>query len=88
MDEVEYHPAYHSLMQLAREQQLHSLPWVEQRAGVHVVRAALLYLQTQVEAGHGCPVVMTFACVPTLNKQSDLAAAWLPRVTNSSYNFV
>lgn len=86
VDEVEYHPAYHALMTVAREQQLHALPWVERRAGAHVVRAAQLYLQSQVEAGHGCPVVMTFACVPTLEKQSDLAAAWLPRVTNDVYD--
>jgi putative acyl-CoA dehydrogenase len=86
VDEVEYHPAYHRLMTVAMENQLHSLPWVDGRQGAHVVRAALLYLQTQVEAGHGCPVVMTFACVPTLRKQPDIAAQWLPRITNTSYD--
>ena len=86
VDEVEYHPAYHQLMSVARQHLLHSLPWVERRPGAHVVRAAMLYLQTQVEAGHGCPVVMTFACVPTLNKQPDIAAQWLPCITNSVYD--
>jgi len=86
IDEVEYHPAYHRLMAVAREQRLHSLPWVETRSGAHVVRAARLYLQTQVEAGHGCPVVMTFACVPTLNKQPEIAGQWLPRITNPVYD--
>jgi putative acyl-CoA dehydrogenase len=73
-------------MAVAREQRLHSLPWVETRPGAHVVRAARLYLQTQVEAGHGCPVVMTFACVPTLNGQPEIAGRWLPRITNSVYD--
>ena len=86
IDEVEYHPAYHQLMTVAREHQLHALPWVDRRSGSNLVRAALLYLQSQVEAGHGCPVVMTFACVPTLNKQPEIAAEWLPRVTNPHYD--
>jgi putative acyl-CoA dehydrogenase len=86
VDEVEYHPAYHQLMSVAKENYLHALPWVDPRPGAHVVRAALLYLQTQVEAGHGCPVVMTFACVPTLNKQPDIAAQWLPKITNPVYD--
>jgi len=86
IDEVEYHPAYHRLMAVAREQRLHSLPWVEATPGAHVLRAAQLYLQTQVEAGHGCPVVMTFACVPTLNKQPEIAARWLPKITNPVYD--
>ncbi len=86
VDEVEYHPAYHRLMAVARDNQLHSLPWVEARGGSNVVRAAMLYLQTQVEAGHGCPVVMTFACVPTLKKQPDVAAKWLPGITNREYD--
>jgi len=86
IDEVEYHPAYHRLMAVAREKQLHSSPWVDPGPGAHVARAAMLYLQTQVEAGHGCPVVMTFACVPTLNKQPDIAKRWLPRITNAVYD--
>jgi putative acyl-CoA dehydrogenase len=86
VDEVEYHPAYHQLMTVAKANYLHALPWVERRAGTNVVRAALLYLQSQVEAGHGCPVVMTFACVPTLNKQPDIAAQWLPGITNPHYD--
>jgi putative acyl-CoA dehydrogenase len=86
VDEVDYHPAYHQLMTVAKSNHLHALPWVEPKPGAHVVRAALLYLQTQVEAGHGCPVVMTFACVPTLHKQPDIAADWLPKITNAIYD--
>jgi len=86
VDEVEYHPAYHQLMTVAMENGLHALPWVDQRPGAHVVRAALLFLQTQVEAGHGCPVVMTFACVPTLRKQPSIASEWLPKITNPIYD--
>jgi putative acyl-CoA dehydrogenase len=86
VDEVEYHPAYHRLMAVAKRNRIHALSWTEPRQGSNVVRAALLYLQTQVEAGHGCPIVMTFACVPTLRKQPDLAEQWLPGITNDAYD--
>jgi putative acyl-CoA dehydrogenase len=84
VDEIEYHPAYHRLMAVAKQNFLHSLPWVDSQPGSHVVRAAMLYLQTQVEAGHGCPIVMTFACVPALNKQPNVACHWLPGITTRS----
>jgi hypothetical protein len=49
--------------------------------GAHVARAAGNYLHTQVEAGHGCPITMTFAAVPALRLQPDLAALWEPKIT-------
>src|SRR5690625_7179224 len=65
---------------------LHSIPWNQPGAGAHVYRAALVYLQTQVEQGHGCPVTMTFSCVPTLRRQADLAEQWLPKVLATDYD--
>jgi putative acyl-CoA dehydrogenase len=66
VDLVKFHPAYHQLMRSAIEHGIHASPWAEPRPGAHVARAAHFYLQTQVEAGHGCPVTMTFASVPAL----------------------
>lgn len=86
VDLVEYHPAYHELLGGAIRHGLHSRPWTEQRAGSHVARAAFNYLQTQVEAGHGCPLTMTFAAIPTLRKQPNLAALWEPLVTAREYD--
>ena len=43
-------------------------------------------MQTQVEAGHGCPITMTFASVPCLKAELDLAAAWLPKITARIYD--
>src|SRR5215475_9221807 len=40
-DEVVFHPAWHQLMCTSIENRLHSLPWLEKRAGAHVARAAL-----------------------------------------------
>lgn len=86
IDLVEYHPAYHELMDRAISQGIHSRPWTEPRAGAHVARAALEYLQVQVEAGHGCPLTMTFAAVPTLRKQKKLAEMWEPLLTSRHYD--
>lgn len=85
-DLVEYHPAYHTLMDTSIRQGLHSLPWTDKRANAHVYRAAHSYLMAQVEAGHGCPVTMTFACVPPLLKQPDIAREWLPKITARHYD--
>ena len=86
VDRVRYHPAYHRLMEMAIERGIHSLPWTEERPGAHVARGALEYLQHQVESGHGCPTTMTFASIPTLRVQPDLASAWEPRVTARVYD--
>ena len=86
IDQVVFHPAYHQLMKTAVEHGLHAAPWTQPGAGAHVVRAAKNYLHTQVEAGHGCPITMTFAAVPALRLQPDLAAQWEPKVTTRVYD--
>jgi putative acyl-CoA dehydrogenase len=86
VDLVRFHPAYHALMKAAIEEGIHSSPWTEPRDGAHVARAARSYMQTQVEAGHGCPITMTFASVPCLKAEPDLAAAWLPKITARIYD--
>ena len=86
VDLVRFHPAYHELMRTAIEHGLHSSPWTHPRRGAHVARAARFYLQTQAEAGHTCPVTMTFASVPALQTTPALAAAWLPKITARVYD--
>ena len=56
------------------------------RAGAHVGRAALMMLSHQVEEGHSCPITMTFAVVPSLRIQPELAAEWEPRVLSNEYD--
>ena len=86
VDLVKFHPAYHELMRIAIEHGLHSSPWTDPKPGAHVARAAKYYLHTQVEASHGCPITMTFAAVPALRHQPDLAKAWLPKITARHYD--
>jgi putative acyl-CoA dehydrogenase len=82
IDEVEFHPAWDSLLRLGLDARLQSLPWIERRPGAHVARAALFMLLAEVEQGVGCPLSMTFAAVPALRAQPDLADEWVPRLTS------
>src|SRR5580704_5415970 len=86
VDEVEFHPAWHELMTMGVEHEAHALAWRSPKNGAHVVRAALEFLLYQQEAGVGCPLTMTFAAVPTLRKEPELAAEWLPRITSNVYD--
>ena len=36
-------------------------------------------LLMQAEAGFGCPITMTYAAIPALRTQPELAAEWEPR---------
>jgi putative acyl-CoA dehydrogenase len=86
IDEVEFHPAWHQLMQMGVEHELHSLPWTSEEPFAHTARAALYMTAMQAEAGFACPITMTFAVVPALRAQPELAAEWEPLVTSSSYD--
>ena len=86
LDEVEFHPAWHSLLNLAVEFGIHSAPWAEPKEGAHVARAVLLFLASQNEFGHGCPISMTYAVVPALRKQPELAAFWEPKIHSTQYD--
>ncbi|MDQ7732668.1 isovaleryl-CoA dehydrogenase [Halomonas sp. SpR1] len=86
VDLIEFHPAYHQLMQTAFEQGLHASPWRNPGSGAHVTRAANYYLNTQVEAAHGCPITMTFAALPALRHQPSLLESWGNKITAPHYD--
>ncbi len=86
IDEVEFHPSWHWLLGLGVEHGLHALPWREPVPGAHAGRAALFLTLSQVEAGVGCPLSMTYAAVPALRRQPELAAEWEPRLTSLEYD--
>lgn len=86
VDLIEFHPAYHELMRASIEAGIPSMPWTDPRAGAHVARAGLSYLHSQAEAGTGCPLTMTFASVPALRLQPDLADKWLPKILSTEYD--
>ena len=86
IDEVEFHESWHRLMALASEHELHSLPWTADREGAHVARSAMYMSASQAEAGFGCPITMTFAAVPALRAQPELAQEWEPLLIARGYD--
>jgi putative acyl-CoA dehydrogenase len=86
IDEVEFHPAWHRLMKMGVEHELHSLPWTSSEASPHAARAALYMTAMQAEAGFACPITMTFAVLPALRAQPELLTEWGPLVTANTYD--
>ena len=85
LDEVEFHPAYHQLMDLGLSAGVAAIAWKAKQSG-HVLHAALLYLMGQADGGVCCPMSMTYAVVPALRHAPDLAKEWEPRVTAAAYD--
>ena len=86
IDEVDYDPAYHTIIAAAVAAGAHTSAWADPGPGANVVRAATFFLFAQVEPGHACPVSMSHAAVPTLSVQPDLAATWVPRLLSRDYD--
>jgi putative acyl-CoA dehydrogenase len=86
IDEVEFHRAWHDLMALGVRHELHSLPWTSAQPAAHAARTALYLTAVQVEGGFACPITMTFAAVPALRAQPQIAAEWEPRLTATTYD--
>jgi putative acyl-CoA dehydrogenase len=86
IDEVEFHPAWHDLMATAIGHGLHAAPWRAAAPGAHLARAAGLYVWGQSEAGHLCPVSMTYAIVPALRHAPDLARQYEPLLAATDYD--
>ncbi len=87
IDEVEFHPYWHELMQLAIAQGLHAAAWRTPRRTAHTARTAKLLVWGQTDAGHLCPVSMTYAAVPALRHAPDLAARFEPLLESAVYDF-
>ncbi|MFG3273377.1 acyl-CoA dehydrogenase family protein [Streptomyces luteogriseus] len=86
VDEVEFHPSWHHLMRTAIAEGLAASPWADDRPGAHVVRSAGGLVWGHTEAGHGCPTSMTYAAVPALRRQPELAKLYEPLLTSREYD--
>ncbi|MFE3032752.1 acyl-CoA dehydrogenase family protein [Streptomyces canus] len=85
VDEVDFHPSWHHLMRTAVAEGLAGTPWAEDRTGAHVARTAGGLVWGHTDAGHGCPTSMTYAAIPALRKQPDLAKVYEPLLTGREY---
>ncbi|MFH8222081.1 acyl-CoA dehydrogenase family protein [Streptomyces sp. NPDC018057] len=85
VDEVDFHPAWHHLIGTAVAEGLAGAPWADDRPGAHVARTAGGLVWGHTDAGHGCPTSMTYAAVPALRAQPELAAVYEPLLTGRVY---
>jgi len=73
LNEVEFHPAYHELMQKAIKGRVHNFAWANKgKAGAHAAQMALAYLFNQTEGGVSCPMAMTYAVYPALGAEESV----------------
>ena len=90
IDEVEFHPAWHEVMRLLIGAGVHADPWADPKPGAQVARAAKYLLFSQVENGAQCPVTMTYAVVPVMQRYAAhvpaIARDWLPRILSHDYD--
>jgi putative acyl-CoA dehydrogenase len=87
LDLVEFHPAYHAMMAKSIGHGIHaSAHDGSDNPGPVSTRAVRLYLATQAESGHMCPVTMTHACIGALRSEPALLARWLPRIQTRTYD--
>ncbi|MBI2770790.1 MAG: isovaleryl-CoA dehydrogenase [Burkholderiales bacterium] len=86
IDQVEFHPSYHALMELAIGCGLHGSPWTGASASPHVLRAAGFMLFTELEPSILCPVSMTYAVTPALRSNAAIYADWGPKLASRSYD--
>jgi putative acyl-CoA dehydrogenase len=73
-------------METALAHGLHTGPWADPRAGAHVARAAKVVVWYEVDAGHVCPVSITYAAVPAIRHQREIAATREPMVFSTAYD--
>lgn len=85
IDEVEFHPSYHALMQAAVGAGLHGTPWAGGN-NAHVLRAAGFMLFTELEPSILCPISMTYAVTPALRSNAAVFRDWAPKLTSRAYD--
>ena len=83
---IEFHPAYHSLMEAGMAAGLHCSAFDGNAPGRVSARAARGFMASQIEAGHICPLSMTNASLAALAASPEIHSAWQPRIFSRAYD--
>ncbi|WP_405753017.1 acyl-CoA dehydrogenase family protein [Streptomyces sp. NBC_00012] len=86
VDEIEFHPAYHEIIGGAVYYGTHTAGWADPKPGAAVARAASFMLFAQIEPGHACPMSMSHAVVPVLQRDPEVGRDWLPGLLSRAYD--
>jgi len=84
IDEVEFHPAYHALMELGLSHGVPASAWTVKEGG-HVLHSALMILMSHADSGVCCPMSMTYASIPAL-RHADWTGDWIRGATSAVYD--
>jgi putative acyl-CoA dehydrogenase len=86
-DRVEFHPSYHALMSKSIGWGIHGAAHDGSEPVAPLsARSMRLYLATQAEAGHLCPVTMTHASIGALAAAPGLLGAWKTKILSRHYD--
>jgi putative acyl-CoA dehydrogenase len=80
IDSVSFHPAWHTMMSIARRNGIANLPFFDARPSAWTAYGASLHMHSQIESGSTCPTTMTKACIPVLRLNSALFEAAAPKL--------
>lgn len=86
VDRIDFHPAWHALMQGIVARGFHASPWEDGARHGHTLRAAGYLMQARVEQGTLCTTTMTYGAVAALRNDADAADAWLPTILSRRYD--
>ena len=85
LDEVRYYPAYHQFMEISVAAGYSAVAW-EGSPGGHATHAAMVYLASQVEPGHCCPLTMTYASAPVIAAAEGISPDWHSKILSRQYD--
>ena len=86
IDQVRFHPAWHTMMSIARRNGIANLPFFDDRPSAWSAYAASLYMHSQIESGSTCPTTMTKACIPLMRLNAPLYAATAPLLASLEHD--
>ncbi len=86
IDQVEFHPSYHQLMDLAFKHGIQDVAYREPGKSPHTGHSAMVAVFSQVEASVMCPINMTYASVPTLQQHRAEGQPWLDKIIGGAYD--
>ncbi|WP_432728515.1 acyl-CoA dehydrogenase family protein [Variovorax sp. W6] len=86
IDQVRFHPAWHTMMTIARRNGIANLPFFDERPSAWVGYGASLYMHSQIESGSTCPTTMTKACIPVVRRNAALYAALRDKLASNEHD--
>ena len=90
VDRIEFHPAWHELMNGIVARGFHASPWGDADAKApahrHLSRAAGYLMQARIEQGTLCPTTMTYGAIAAMKRDPRLASEWVPKLLSREYD--